>query len=95
MFETTVTSVEDAEDSGCQSTSKTDGRSAAAAWTTTRTTVTITTNELRTLPELHGKTQSAVSSTHIYVPDKISIVADHEIPLIKELLPPEVKQLKT
>ena len=54
----------------------------------------ITTNELRTLPELHGKTQSAVSSTHIYVPDKISIVADHEIPLIKELLLAEVKQLE-
>ena len=36
------------------------------------------------LPVDSGKTQSAVSSTHIYVPDKISIVADHEIPLIKE-----------
>ena len=54
----------------------------------------ITTNELRALPELHGKTQSAISSTHIYVPDKISIVADHEIPLIKQLLPAEVKQLE-
>ena len=54
----------------------------------------ITTNELRTLPKLHGKTQSAISSTHIYIPDKISIVADHEIPLIKELLPAEVKQLE-
>jgi len=54
----------------------------------------IITNELRTLPELHARTQSAVSSTHIYVPDKISIVADHEIPLIKELLQAEVKQLE-
>jgi hypothetical protein len=38
--------------------------------------------------------RSAISSTHIYVPDKISVVADHEIPQIKKLLPAEVKQLE-
>ena len=52
-----------------------------------------TTNELRTLPELHGEIQPTISSTPIYIPDKISIVSDHVIPLIKEISPAEVKQL--
>ena len=44
----------------------------------------ITTNELRTLPELHGEIQSTIDNIHFYIPDHISVVADHEITLIKE-----------
>ena len=53
----------------------------------------ITTNELQTLPELHGEMQSAIVNTHFYVPDQIQIVADHELPLIKQISQEEFKRL--
>jgi hypothetical protein len=54
---------------------------------------TITINELQTLQELHGEIQSTIVITHFYVPDQIEIVADHEIPLIKQISPEEVTRL--
>jgi hypothetical protein len=53
----------------------------------------ITTNELRTLPEIHGEMHSTIDTTRFHIPDKISVIADHEIPLIKEITPGEVARL--
>ena len=53
------------------------------------TKCSITTNEFQTLPEIRGEIQSTVVNTHFYVPDQIQIVADHEIPLIKQISPEE------
>jgi hypothetical protein len=53
----------------------------------------ITTHEFRTLPELHGETQAAINTDQLYVPDRLSIVADHEIPLIQEASPEEAARL--
>jgi hypothetical protein len=36
---------------------------------------------------------STIDATHFHIPDKISVVADHEIPLIKEITPEEVARL--
>ena len=57
------------------------------------TKCSITTNELKTIPELHGEIQSTIVNTHFYVPEQIQIVADHEIPLIKQVTPEEVTRL--
>jgi len=53
------------------------------------TKCSITTNEFQTLPEIRGEIQSTIVNTHFYVPDQIQIVADHEIPLIKQISPEE------
>ena len=57
------------------------------------TKCSITTNELQTLPELRGEIQSTIVNTHFFVPDQIQIVADHEIPLIKQISPEEITRL--
>jgi hypothetical protein len=54
---------------------------------------TISTSELRTLPELHGEIQSTIDTAHFYIPESNAVIANHEIPLIKEMSPGEVKQL--
>ena len=58
------------------------------------TKCSLTTNEFQTLPEIRGEIQSTIVNTHFYVPDQIQIVADHEIPLIKQISPEEVTRLK-
>jgi hypothetical protein len=55
---------------------------------------TINTSELRTLPEFHGEIQSTIDTVHFYVPESIAVIANHEIPLIKEISSGEVKQLE-
>ena len=57
------------------------------------TKCSITTNEFQTLPEIRGEIQFSVANTHFYVPDQIQIVADHELPLIKQISPEEVTRL--
>jgi hypothetical protein len=54
------------------------------------TKCSITTNKLRTLSEIHGGMHSTIDATHFYIPDKIMVVADHEVPLIKQITPEEV-----
>jgi hypothetical protein len=44
----------------------------------------VTMNELRNLPELHGLSQATLDTAHIYIPDTISILANHEIPLLTD-----------
>jgi hypothetical protein len=54
----------------------------------------ITTGELRILPKLHGEIQSTIDATHFYIPESVSVIANHEIPLIKAMPPEEVKRLE-
>ena len=50
----------------------------------------ISTSEIRNLPELYGAFQTTFDTPHMYVPDKIQIT-DHEVRLLEETAP--VKQL--
>ena len=53
----------------------------------------IATEEFRTLPELHGSMQTTLDITHLYIPDKVSTVADHEIPLLEQITQKEIQQI--
>ena len=53
----------------------------------------ITTNEVRTLPELQGTAQVNLQTSQIYIPDKIDVVANHEIPLLEQITPDAFAQL--
>jgi len=53
----------------------------------------ITTGEIRTLPDLQGTTWTELHSLHFYTPDKFSIVAEHEVKLLEEATPATVEQL--
>jgi len=53
----------------------------------------MTTEELRTFPELHGSMQTTLNTPYFYIPDKVSTVADHEIPLLEQITPREVQQI--
>jgi hypothetical protein len=57
------------------------------------TRCSITTHEFRTLPELHGETQATTYTDQLYVPDRLSIVAEHELPLIQVVAPEEAARL--
>ena len=45
------------------------------------------------LPELHGEIQENIDHANFYVPDQLSIVANHEVPLIQETSSEEVARL--
>ena len=51
----------------------------------------IATEEFRTLSELHGSMQTTLDTPHLYIPDKVSTVADHEIPLLDQIIPKEIQ----
>ena len=53
----------------------------------------IATHEVRTLPKLQGTAQANLETSHIYIPDKINVVANHEIPLLEQISPGAVAQL--
>jgi len=53
----------------------------------------ITTEQLRTFPELHGSMQTTLDTPYFYIPDKVSTVADHEITLLEQITPREVQQI--
>ena len=56
-------------------------------------TCSITTEEFRTFPELHGSMQTTLDTPYFYIPDKVSTVADHEIPLLEQITPKEIQQI--
>ena len=37
--------------------------------------------------------QTTLDTPHLYVPNKVSTVADHEIPLLEQITPKEIKQI--
>jgi hypothetical protein len=53
----------------------------------------IATHEVRTLPKLHGTAQANWESSHIYIPDKINVVAKQEIPLLEKISPDAITHL--
>jgi len=53
----------------------------------------IITNDIWTSPELHGDMQEDIDNTKFYIPDQPSIVADHEIPFIRETSQEEIARL--
>ena len=55
-------------------------------------TCSITAEELRTFPQLHGSMQTTLDTPYCYIQDKVSTVADHEIPLLEQITPSEVQQ---
>jgi len=57
------------------------------------TRCTITTGEIRTLPELHGVAHANFVAQSVYVPDSSPILAKHELPRVEEALAPGVKDL--
>ena len=57
-------------------------------------TCSITTEELRTFTELQGSMQTTLDTPHVYIPDKVSTVADHELPLLEQITPREIQQIE-
>jgi len=54
------------------------------------TRCSIITEEIRTLPELHGQVQEKNDTGKLCILVKLPIVANHEIPLMQETSPEEV-----
>jgi len=50
------------------------------------------TEDFQTLPELLGHTSATLEAAHVYVPNKFENVASHELPALKETVPPVVEQ---
>ena len=55
--------------------------------------MSITTNDFQTLTKHHGDIKSEIITMYFYVPDEIQIVADHDVPLIKQISPEEVTRI--
>ena len=53
----------------------------------------LTTGDFQTLPVLLGRSSAAFEATHPYVPDKINLMAPHELQAIEKTMPSEVEQL--
>jgi len=53
----------------------------------------MSTNTLRTIPQLLGKTRSSLSTPLLYTPDKIPVEADFEMQALEEIKPSEVMRL--
>jgi len=56
-------------------------------------TCSVTTDEFRTFPELHGSKQTTLDTPHCYIPDKVLTVADHEIPVLEQITRKEIQQI--
>jgi hypothetical protein len=54
----------------------------------------ITATGFQTLPDLQGDFQVTPDAPHLYVPDKVTVIADHERKLLEEIItPPDVARL--
>jgi hypothetical protein len=53
----------------------------------------ISTEEIRSLSELDGKTMTTLDTPHFYIPDTVSAVASHELPLLDEITLKEIMQI--
>jgi hypothetical protein len=66
---------------------------AGTRMTVNTTGCSISTNTLRTIPEMLGKAESTLSTPHLYVPDKVPVAADFEIQALEGIKPSEVTRL--
>jgi len=57
------------------------------------TECSIMSNELRTLPELHGRTHTVLDTPSLYLPEVSPILAGHEVPQLQEAFPTEVGEI--
>jgi len=57
------------------------------------TTCSITSGEMRTLPELHGVTRANLNAPSVYVPEDFPILSRHELPRVEAALTAEVNEL--
>ena len=53
----------------------------------------VTASEFQTLPELLGDTQATPNVPQLYVPDKIAVIAGHELQALEEMMPSEIVRL--
>jgi len=53
----------------------------------------IATEEFRTLSGLHGSMQTTLDTPHLYIPVKVSTVAEHKIPLLEQITPKEIQPI--
>ena len=70
-----------------------NGTLSGAGFINKTTVCSILTNEMDTLPELHGDSHVTFETPHMFVPDKASIITDHEVRLLHEITTAPVKQL--
>ena len=54
----------------------------------------ISTSQIRTLPDLQGTSRTEMHPSHFYIPDRLSIVAQHEVKLIEEAVE-QLNEIKT
>jgi len=57
------------------------------------TECSITSNEIRTLPELHGSTYTMLDTPSLYLPEVSPILAGHEVPQLREAFPTEAGEI--
>ena len=55
-------------------------------------TCSLITEDFQTLPGLLGHTSATLEAAHVYVPNKVETAASHELPALKETVPPVVEQ---
>jgi len=60
---------------------------------TNATRCPVSTTQMHTLPELHKTSETTLNTLHLYVPEKISIVTDHETQLLEKISPELIQQL--
>jgi hypothetical protein len=48
---------------------------------------------MHTFPELHKTSETTLNILHVYVPEKISIVTDHEAQILEQISPELMQQL--
>jgi hypothetical protein len=53
----------------------------------------IANDEIRTFPELHGVTQAKLAAPKFYLPDKNSILSNHETQQLEEIIPTDTRAL--
>jgi len=60
---------------------------------TNATRCSVSTTQMHTLSELHKTSEATLHTLHLYVPEKISIVTDHEKQILVKLSPKLIQQL--
>jgi len=60
---------------------------------TNATRCSVSTTQMHTLPELHKTSETTLNTLHLYVPEKISIVTEHETQILEKISPELIQQL--
>jgi hypothetical protein len=60
---------------------------------TNATRCSVSTTQMQTLPELHKTSEATLNTLHLYVPEKISVVTDHETRILEKISLELIQQL--